>query len=159
MRKIKKYLVIINIILLILLRVLNLDLFEIKYKNSSSNIRNLVNLYRENYREISYLMSTSKNNSHRHNHLKAGLSDIKRKIISYGYKNIGIIFLEENHSRENSELLYRGFVFFGNSLNKYNISKLFTPFILFLDYRTKIRKLLKSKFNGSSYKESYLIKL
>ena len=31
------------------------------------------------------------------------------------YKNIGIIFLEENHSRENSELLYRGFVFFGNS--------------------------------------------
>jgi len=157
LRKIKKYLVIINIILLISLKILNLGLFEIKHKISSLNIKNVINLYRENYREFSYLLSKSKVIPYKHNNFKINLLKFKMRNIPYRYKNIEFIIKEENHYRENYELLYSHLTFFQNDLNKYNITQLFSPLILFLDHRNKIRNLLKSKFNGSSYKEIYLI--
>ncbi|HCQ88499.1 MAG TPA: hypothetical protein DIU45_00460, partial [Clostridium sp.] len=88
MRKIKKYLVIINIILLISLKILNLGLFEIKHKISSLNIKNVINLYRENYREFSYLLSKSKVIPYKHNNFKINLLKFKMRNIPYRYKNI-----------------------------------------------------------------------
>lgn len=153
MRKVKKYLVIINIILLISIKTLNLDLFEIKNKISSLNIKNIINLYREN----SYLPSNSKVIPYKLNNLKINLLKLKRNDSPYRHRNIEFIIKEENHYIENCELLYNHLTFFQNDFNRYNISQLFSPLILFLDYRNKIRNLLKSKFNGSSYKEIYLI--
>lgn len=153
MRKAKIYLVIINIILLISIKTLNLDLFEIKHKISSLNIKNIINLYREN----SYLPSKSKVIPYKLNNLKINLLKFKRNDTPYRHKNIEIIIKEENHYIENCELLHNHLTFFQNNLNKCNINQLFSPLILFLDYRNKIRNLLKSKFNGSNYKEMHLI--
>ncbi|WP_291580410.1 hypothetical protein [Clostridium sp. UBA6640] len=153
MRKAKIYLVIINIILLITIKTLNLDLFEIKHKISSLNIKNIIDLYREN----SYLPSKSKVIPYKLNNLKINLLKLKRNDIPYRHKNIEFIIKEENHYIENCELLYNHLTFFQNNLNRYNITHLFSPLILLLDHRNKIRNLLKNKFNGSNYKEMYLI--
>lgn len=153
MRKAKIYLVIINIILLISIKTLNLDLFEIKHKISSLNIKNIINLYREN----SYLPSKSKVIPYKFSNLKINLLKLKRNDTPYRHKNIEFIIREENHYIENCELLHNHLTFFQNNLNKYNVNQLFSPLILFLDYRNKIRNLLKSKFNGSNYKEMHLI--
>jgi hypothetical protein len=153
LRKAKIYLVIINIILLISIKTLNLDLFEIKHKISSLNIKNIINLYREN----SYLPSKSKVIPYKFSNLKINLLKLKRNDTPYRHKNIEFIIREENHYIENCELLHNHLTFFQNNLNRYNINQLFSPLILFLDYRNKIRNLLKSKFNGSNYKEMHQI--
>ncbi|MEW9094796.1 MAG: hypothetical protein AB2417_06890 [Clostridiaceae bacterium] len=157
MRKIKKYLIIINIMLLISLKTLNLGSFEIQHKVSSLNVENAINLYRENHRKLSNLISESKIIPYRYGKTKVNSSKAKNKIIAYTHKYMEFTIREKNHCKENYELLYSHLIFCENDLKKYNMSQLFIPFILFLDYRNKIRTLLKSKFNGSNYKEIYLI--
>lgn len=159
LRKIKKYLIIINIILLIPLKMLNLSLFEIERKFSSLNLENVINLYRENNGQFPHLISRSKIILYKYDNLKVDLSKSKNKIFPNRHKNMEFTISEKNLYKENSELLYSPLVFYENGLKKYHINQLFIPFILFLDYRNKIRALLKSKFNGGNYKEIYLVKL
>lgn len=80
-------------------------------------------------------------------------SNSKCEIVLTEKGHLEIIFSGRNLEHDNLELMFNDKILNFSYLKNYMILNLFAAFMVFFDYRVKIKTFLRSKFNGSSYKD------